>query len=122
MDSILYINLWQETDRLLRACWHAGNGAPVPGILIRESLSPGAIQAAISEYPSQSGFYNRQTTGGSSASQVGSFTAYPNWMKLTRVGNSFSAYVASDGVNWTQIGAPVTIAMATNAYIGIAMF
>jgi len=117
----VYQSLTGDGSIVARVLGTQGSGAPVTALLIRESLSPGAIQVVVTEYPNTSGFYDRPTTGGSSSSQPGSFTAYPNWMKLTRTGNSFAAYVGPDGVNWTQIGTPVTLTMATNAYIGIAM-
>ena len=98
-----------------------GNGTPTPALIIRESLNAGAIQAVVEESPNTSYFFDRTTTGGSSAYQTGNFAAYPNWMELTRVGNVFTAYVSPDGANWTQVGTPVTIAMATNAYIGLAL-
>jgi glucose/arabinose dehydrogenase/regulation of enolase protein 1 (concanavalin A-like superfamily) len=48
----------------------------------------------------------------------GTFT-FPNvWMKLTRVGSKFSAYVSSDGVNWTLIVAK-TLTMNTNITAGL---
>ncbi len=48
----------------------------------------------------------------------GTFT-FPNvWMKLTRVGSKFSAYVSSDGVNWTLIIAK-TLTMNTNITAGL---
>ena len=98
-----------------------GNGYPQPALMIRQSLLAGDVEASVSEYPNQSNFADRPTTGGSSSSQYGSFSSYPNWMQLTRVGSTFTGYTSPDGVNWTQIGTPVTITMATNAYIGIAM-
>ena len=39
-------------------------------------------------------------------------------MKLTRVGSKFSAYVSSDGVNWTLIIAK-TLTMNTNITAGL---
>ncbi len=41
-------------------------------------------------------------------------------MKLTRAGNTFTAYTAPDGVTWTQLGSPTSITMGANAYIGLA--
>ncbi len=96
-----------------------GNGYPQPAVMIRQSLNPGDIEAVVSE-SGESYFTDRLTTGGSATSQYGSISSYPNWMQLTRVGNTFTGYTSPDGVNWTQIGTPVTITMATNAYIGIA--
>jgi glucose/arabinose dehydrogenase/regulation of enolase protein 1 (concanavalin A-like superfamily) len=54
----------------------------------------------------------------------GSFTvattyAFPNvWMKLTRVGNVFTAYISADGVTWTQVLSK-TLAINTTATAGL---
>ncbi len=48
----------------------------------------------------------------------GTYT-FPNvWMKLTRVGNVFTAYVSADGVTWTQVLAK-TLAINTSATAGL---
>ena len=48
----------------------------------------------------------------------GTYT-FPNvWMKLTRVGNTFTAYVSADGVTWTQILSK-TLAINTSATAGL---
>jgi regulation of enolase protein 1 (concanavalin A-like superfamily) len=45
--------------------------------------------------------------------------AFPNvWMKLTRVGNTFTAYVSADGVTWTQVLSK-TLAINTSATAGL---
>jgi hypothetical protein len=47
-------------------------------------------------------------TGGvqTSQSQISPFSSYPvpTYLRLTRVGNSYTAYWGSDGVNWNQLG------------------
>jgi hypothetical protein len=89
-----------------------GVSYPYAGVMIRETLSPGATDAFVYFTPYAS-FYDRATTGGSSAIQ----TLYivptpPYWVKLTRAGNSFTGYVSPDGQNWTQVGNSTTVAMA----------
>jgi hypothetical protein len=45
----------------------------------------------------------------------------PLWLKLTRVGNTFTGYDSQDGVTWTQVGTPVTsVTIAPTVYIGLA--
>ena len=49
---------------------------------------------------------------------AGTYT-FPNvWMKLTRVGNTFTAYVSADGVNWTQVLSK-TLTINTSATAGL---
>jgi RHS repeat-associated protein len=95
---------------------------PTAGVMIRETLSPGATMA-YSEYYNKydSYFYYRTTTGAQSSYQPGTFGGLPYWLKLTRSGSTFSAYASSDGLNWTQIATSVTINMAQNVYIGLAV-
>ena len=52
--------------------------------------------------------------------------AAPYWVKLTRTGNTFTAQRSADGVTWTNIttdpaASTVTVAMAPNVYIGLAV-
>lgn len=41
-------------------------------------------------------------------------------MRLTRVGNVFTAYRSPDGVTWTSLGSE-TIAMAATIQVGLAV-
>ena len=46
--------------------------------------------------------------------------AVPNaWVRLTRVGNVFTTYYSTDGINWTQAGS-VTLALPSTIYLGLA--
>jgi endoglucanase Acf2 len=45
----------------------------------------------------------------------------PVWVKLTRSGNNFSGYYSTDDVNWKQIGATVTLSIATTDLAGLAV-
>jgi RHS repeat-associated protein len=99
------------------------------GVMIRETLNAGATHAFMMNYANSMYFYDRATTGAGSSYQY--FTQNPNlpsvstaapyWLKLVRSGSVFSAYIASDGVNWMQVGTSVTINMAQNVYIGLAI-
>lgn len=45
--------------------------------------------------------------------------AAPQWLKLVRTDDTFSAYASSDGVNWRQIGDAKTISMPRNVRAGL---
>ena len=94
------------------------------GIIMRETLSAGANEFYASFYPNQGAIDYRATTGGTATSQTTSFTSsyFPFWVKIARAGNTFTGYVSSDGVNWTQIGTPETISMAQTIYAGFAVW
>jgi len=85
------------------------------GIIFKQSTTAGSPYILIAVAPG-GGIkvqYNfNSSTGG------GTFT-FPNvWMKLTRVGNNFSAYVSNDGVNWSLV-ITKTLTMNTNITAGL---
>ena len=95
------------------------------GVMIRQSLGAGSQHAFM---PITGGggngasFQRRiETDGSSSNSDSGETVAPPYWVKLDRVGNSFSGSISPDGETWTQLGDPVEIAMADPVLIGLAV-
>ncbi len=59
------------------------------------------------------------TTGGISPTSPLANYLYPNkWLKLQRVGNTFTAYQSLDGATWSLIGKK-TFTMATTATVGL---
>ena len=44
----------------------------------------------------------------------------PYWLRMTRVGNLFTAYTSSDGVNWTLLGS-ITVTMGATVDVGLAV-
>jgi hypothetical protein len=68
-------------------------------------------------------YHYRSATGGSAA-QAGTadeVTRAPQWVRLRRVGNVFTAYVSADGQTWRQQGSSVTISMGASVYAGLAV-
>ncbi len=46
--------------------------------------------------------------------------SYPNtWVRLQRVGDTFTGYYGSDGTNWTSLG-NVTVDLPDTIYVGLA--
>ena len=73
------------------------------GIAFRESNDPGAkmLQIAVSN----SGLASRRirvTTGGIAFNHT-FLNQNQFWLKLTRMGNQFGAYMSSDGINWSVV-------------------
>jgi regulation of enolase protein 1 (concanavalin A-like superfamily) len=85
------------------------------GVMIKQSTTSGSSYALLAVTPGngiafQYGF-NSDVSGGS--------YSFPNaWLKLTRSGNTISAYSSADGTTWTQVGT-TTIAMTDPVTIGI---
>ncbi len=90
------------------------------GMMIRESLTAGSRHATMSVTPGAGlEFLRRSATGGTTA-WSGASGAAPNWVRLTRSGNTLSGYVSNDGTTWTLIGSE-TITMTSSVYIGLAV-
>ncbi len=90
-------------------------------LMIRESLAVDSRQVTADVEPTAGiEFIWRDTTGGGCSSSVVSGTA-PNWIRLTRTNNTFTAYWSANGSAWTQIGLSTNINMATAAYVGLAV-
>jgi regulation of enolase protein 1 (concanavalin A-like superfamily)/phosphatidylserine/phosphatidylglycerophosphate/cardiolipin synthase-like enzyme len=92
------------------------------GVMIRESLTAGSRHAFMLSSPGSTkglAFQRRIATNDISTS-TGLGGAPPTWVKLTRAGTVFSAYVSADGVNWTLVGSD-TISMPTAVYAGLAV-
>lgn len=88
------------------------------GVMIRESLNANASNAAMLLTPSNGfNFQYRNGTGAGSASAGNSPGAIPNWVRITRSGNTLTGFSSVNGTTWTQTGT-VTISMAANVYVG----
>jgi hypothetical protein len=114
-DGILTARVvsFSSTDSLAKA-----------GLMFRESLTAGARHSLMYLTRSGSAIFQQKTTvnGNVSSSAASTGKAAPYWLKLVRVGNSFSGYVSPDGVTWTQIGSTVTNTFSgTAVYAGIAL-
>jgi hypothetical protein len=100
---------------------NTGNSSSV-GVIIRDTMATNSKQAFVGL--SNSGNYRwvrRTATGGSNTTNnMGTGIAPNTWVRLTRVGNTFTAYKSSNGSSWTTVGI-TTLSMATNCYIGLAV-
>ena len=117
--QFVYQPLAGDGSIIARLTGQFGHGA---GVMIRETLTPSSADAYVWFWPNQAFLQYRPATGASDASQVVSFDgSYPYWLQLVRTGNTFTGYASLDGVNWTQIGAGMTIPMAQTVYVGLAV-
>lgn len=92
------------------------------GVMIRDSTAANSAYVDLVVTPANGvSFQSRSSTGASATSTTLSNLFAPRWLRLTRSGSSFTAYHSMDGVTWTQTAAPVTVAMATNVTIGLAV-
>jgi regulation of enolase protein 1 (concanavalin A-like superfamily) len=101
------------------------NSLAKAGVMIREDLTAGSKNGAdlLTPVASNKARFQRRTSAGgstSSSSSSGDVTA-PYWLRLNRTGNTFKAYISTNGTSWTQFGSNRTITMATNVYIGLVV-
>ena len=98
------------------------NGWAKAGVMFRNTLDAGSMNALMAITPDNGAtFQYRSSTNGSSSNSTSISYAVPYWVRITRSGNNFSGYISFDGVNWTQIGSTVTLAMNTTVYFGLAV-
>ncbi|MBY5163860.1 ThuA domain-containing protein [Salsipaludibacter albus] len=56
------------------------------------------------------------------ASQNGGAVVYPQWMRVTRDGDTYQAWRSADGENWTEVGDPATVDSAAAVQdVGVAV-
>jgi hypothetical protein len=94
------------------------------GVMIRENLGPSSRYAfTLVSAASGMSFQHRRFSGGWAA-QSGSLDSSlraPQWVRIRRVGNQFTAYVSADGQSWRQQGSSINIAMGADVYAGLAV-
>jgi regulation of enolase protein 1 (concanavalin A-like superfamily) len=99
------------------------------GVMIRESLDGGSTMAyMIQSFSSGASFGWRQVADGTCGSQTQTGVNAPQWVKLTRTGNAFTAQYSADGKTWTDIKdattgqvVSTTVGMGANIYIGLCV-
>ena len=105
-----------------------GNVNDKVGIMIRESATANSPHVSIlidagtvNTVANRARLCYRSTSGGASTYSDGPGQVIPVWLKLERVGNVFKAYASADGVSYTQVGASVTVSMASSVQLGAAI-
>jgi regulation of enolase protein 1 (concanavalin A-like superfamily) len=92
------------------------------GLMIRETLDASS-QYVINFISPANGTALQQRMGtGNNAAGVSNNAglAAPYWLRLIRSGNTFTAFVSPDGLNWTQTGT-TAVAMNSTVYVGLSV-
>lgn len=91
------------------------------GVMIRESLAADSPHAFMLVSPGKGlAFQRRLVTGGLSTHTSGGGGAAPAWVKLSRRGNTLTAYRSADGTTWATVGSD-SITMPSTVYVGLAV-
>jgi len=118
--NFLFQSLSGDGTIVARVVSVQGSGAQA-GVMIRETLSPSSTVGCTC-YSNYMYFYYRATTGSNVTYQGNSaIPSLPYWVKLSRVGSTFSSYLSPDGINWTQLESSETITMAQSVNIGLVV-
>jgi regulation of enolase protein 1 (concanavalin A-like superfamily) len=91
------------------------------GVMIREVLEPGSVHTMIVVTPGNGVSLQRRVNAGAGSDEttVTDITA-PQWVRVTRSGNTFTGEYSDNGNTWTALGS-VDIAMLSDVYIGLCL-
>jgi len=91
------------------------------GVMIRETLAANATHVMVVVTPGSGvSLQNRSTTGGVSEEVTVAGVRAPQWVRLTRSGNTFTGEYSANGIVWKPVGS-VTIPMLADVYIGLCL-
>jgi regulation of enolase protein 1 (concanavalin A-like superfamily) len=91
------------------------------GVMIRQTLEPDSTHAMIVVTPGNGVSFQRRVNAGAGSDEttVTDITA-PQWVRVTRSGNTFTGEYSDNGNTWTALGS-VDIAMLSDIYIGLCL-
>ena len=91
------------------------------GVMIRASTAANAAHGFMLVSTAKGlAFQRRPATGGTSVHTGGALSTAPRWVRLTRSGNTVTAYESANGSTWTLVGSD-TIALPSTALVGLAV-
>jgi hypothetical protein len=93
------------------------------GVMIRAGTDPGAPNYALFVSPAQGiKVQVRKTLGGNTTKLANPTGSTPAYLKITKSGNTYTAYTSADGVSWTLIpGSSVTVGLGSGLLAGLAV-
>ena len=90
------------------------------GVMIRDSLNPGAANAFIAVTPGNGVTWQYRSTDGGNCNNATTSGSAPYWVELVRSGSTFTGYCSANGTSWTLVGS-TTLTNITTAYVGLAV-
>jgi regulation of enolase protein 1 (concanavalin A-like superfamily) len=91
------------------------------GVMVRASTDKSSAHAFMLVSAGKGfAFQRRPAAGGESVSTSGGPGTAPEWVRLVRAGDLFSAYVSTDGKSWRLVGTD-SIPMARDVLVGLAV-
>jgi hypothetical protein len=108
--------------RLASVTKPADSGGAMGAIMMRDGLGANARHVAmVITTDGRAKFRRRTTLNGATVADgpAAGTTPAPRWLKLTRAGDTFTAYISIDGATWTPVGPPQTLALPTTLQVGL---
>jgi regulation of enolase protein 1 (concanavalin A-like superfamily) len=94
------------------------------GIMVRSDLTAGSANLYTFTLAGPFGFLTTYRPGaGANTTQSGAVSNNPapqRWVRMVRVGDTYTTYASIDGSTWTPIGSPVTVPLGQTVYVGMA--
>ncbi len=103
------------------------SGWAVSGVMIRNTLDSGSVFAMSGVRATGQAFLRWRDLAGSDLAGTEEEPPFPativmpHWVRVTRQGNTFTAFHSSDNSTWEPIGDPVTVPMNQQVYVGLAV-
>ena len=122
----VYRTVTGDADLIARAKDMTNTGAwAKAGVMIRDTTDANSAYALMMVTPGNGVSFQERTSAGASASVVATTGGpiAPYWVRITRTGNTITAYSSSTGAanSWTQLGAAQTVAFNASCEIGLAV-
>jgi len=92
------------------------------GVMMRETLDAGAKHIAMVVTPGSGVSLQLRATTGSDSEEAATIAGVeaPQWVRLTRSGNTFTGEYSANGTTWQTVGS-MTMPILTNLYAGLAV-
>jgi regulation of enolase protein 1 (concanavalin A-like superfamily) len=91
------------------------------GVMFRQTLLPGAREIYVTTTPINGTLMAARSTFGGFANVFASNSfAAPTWVRLVRVGDTFTGYQSADGSTWNLMG-EISVQMPPAIYVGLAV-
>lgn len=95
------------------------NAGSKAGVMIRQSLDAGAVNAFMTLTPGKGSFFQRRSVaGGTTVATAGPVVAPPSWVRIERLGQTVNAYQSADGASWTLVGSD-SLPLGATVYVGL---
>jgi hypothetical protein len=85
------------------------------GVMMRDSEASSSMFADVVVTPSDGILFQWRSATGSGSSSVSVSGAVPEYIRISRMGNIYTAFYSGNGTTWVQIGSPQTIAFTSES-------